>query len=1021
MINVIDTEIKPNQKQQECIENIEGKYLVLAGPGTGKTFTIIQRLKKMINLKIDPSRILCLTFSDAAASEMKQRLDKELNTIESGVNIFTYHSFCNDIISQNPEAFELSESYKVISDTIQRQIMKECIDEINPIEYKNQKNNPYVYLKIILDKIKEIKRNRLSKEQYFENIEKNPSWMPKKLELQYELHELIENNSTNIKKIEKLKSEIEKVTSDINKAKEIWQFYELYLSKTQALSYIDFDDMICFVLEKFNESKAFLNEIAKKYDYIMVDEYQDTNDIQNAIVFNLASVCENIFVVGDDDQIIYSFQGANLDNIENYLKHFPDTKVICLNENMRSTQEILDVARSVSKQDTRRLEINPDFKKYNINKDLIAKNNDILKKSEKVRLTKYYNKQDEFIKIVDEIEDLINSPECPKDKSNEKKLSQIAIITTNNDELGEFYDLLKNRNIPVELKEGKSIYRINSFITLFYYLQMLVNPQIYGDKILKLLLMEPFKFNPLDISKIIQNLSLNDSIIDTIKNCGDWVDKEKIEKFITTYSELLNYQNSETIKNIVMETGAKTGIFRYFTENPINKNENILALKKIIEEADDFSKINNAVTLSDFIEYLLIVQDDDEVDIKISKPPVELNAIQLTTYHSSKGKEYEYVYMPSLQANRWESSSKSFKPTIPTPKETYKTDEQWKEYKISDRIKNMYVGMTRAKHTLRLSYVMGSAKRASSPSSWIIQAKDLMETYDLSDSTLENYIDESKKILEKKSYDYKRDFEEFIKASIKNKFHSPTSINTYLDCKRKYLYSKILSLGARDGFNDGAAYGSLIHAVFEYVNNYAIKNKIYIEKSKMLEKYEELSKKFPFSNKTIKNRYFIRGKNELEKYYHHILDISPENIFGVEYQVKVESDDIKFYGIIDKIEKNPDGTFSIIDYKTSNPLKEKSISLDGESWGYYNQICLYKYFFEKLTNSTVKDVSFVFLLDGSKVTLTPSACDCEMVLNNFKDAIKGIENLDFEPASNNCSADSCKYCEFRDFCSINVI
>ena len=124
------TKFKPNEKQQECIDNIEGKYLVLAGPGTGKTYTIIQRIKSMIERKINPEKILCLTFSDAATNEMRTRLEKELNRADFGVNIYTYHGFCNEIISENLADFELPNNFKVITSAMSNQLLKECIDEI---------------------------------------------------------------------------------------------------------------------------------------------------------------------------------------------------------------------------------------------------------------------------------------------------------------------------------------------------------------------------------------------------------------------------------------------------------------------------------------------------------------------------------------------------------------------------------------------------------------------------------------------------------------------------------------------------------------------------------------------------------------------------------------------------------------------------------------------------------------------------------------------------------------------------
>lgn len=340
--------VTPNKKQQECIDNIEGQYLVLAGPGTGKTFTVVRRIENIISHGTEPSKILCLTFTDTAANEMKKGIDKQLGEIDSDVNVYTYHSFCNEIIKDNPREFELPENFRLITNAVSRAFIKECIDEINPVAYRSERNDPYYYINDILNGIIAIKQNRLTKEQYFYNLEHNPNWILKLNDLETEKKEIIANGKN---PTAKLLGNIAKINKNIAKIRELWQFFELYTKKMNTNKYIDFNDMISMVLNKFDNDVSFLSDIANKYEYILVDEYQDTNKSQNDIVFSLTKGLnkKNVFVVGDDDQIIYTFQGARLDTIERFLTEFPDTKVVCLEENMRSTQSILDVAREIAK------------------------------------------------------------------------------------------------------------------------------------------------------------------------------------------------------------------------------------------------------------------------------------------------------------------------------------------------------------------------------------------------------------------------------------------------------------------------------------------------------------------------------------------------------------------------------------------------------------------------------------------------------------------------------------------------
>ncbi len=310
---------EPNDRQKDCIYNTRlGKYLVIAGPGTGKTFTVTRKIKYMIEEEnVVPEKILCLTFSNTAAREMKNKIGEKYN-----VNVFTYHEFCLNIMEEFSEQFNI-DNLKIITDSYKRTFIEECIDEIRPSAFNNEKNNPYQYTQDILDGIEEIKKSRMKPDEIDLNLKENPIW---------EKHLVQLFSQQKQKETKKTKGQIDTLSGKIAQMKELKDFYKLYNKKMREHGYIDFFDMINLVLDKFEDNdSSLLEEIAGKYEYILVDEYQDTNKAQNDIVFNLAKFCPNIFVVGDDDQIIYTFQGANLDTIENFLDNFKDEiKVVCL-------------------------------------------------------------------------------------------------------------------------------------------------------------------------------------------------------------------------------------------------------------------------------------------------------------------------------------------------------------------------------------------------------------------------------------------------------------------------------------------------------------------------------------------------------------------------------------------------------------------------------------------------------------------------------------------------------------------
>ena len=1012
--------VKPNKKQQECIDNINGKYLVLAGPGTGKTFTMIQRIKSMIERGIDAEKILCLTFSDAATNEVRVRLERELQKSAIDVNVYTYHGFCNDIITENPAEIELYENFKVIPPAVSVSLLRECIEEIDSKVYRTKRNDPYYYIGDIKKGIDAIKSNRLTKENFFNNIETNPDWKPQLIALQNELKLLTEQN----KKIpQRVFGGIETLEKKIAKAEELWMFYELYKSKMEDQHYVDFNDMINFVLDKFEIEPAFLSQIANKYKYILVDEYQDTNRNQNEIVFKLAKALEseNVFVVGDDDQIIYTFQGARLDTIEKFLEEFPDTKVICLKENMRSTQTILDTSRKVVQQDAKRLEVNPKFEQYGIDKSLVAKNEKITAKDKRVRLYGYADILQEFQEIVDEIEQIVNSKDCPVDENGNKNLSEIAIITRGNAELSSFAEMLKEKNIPAELKEGKNIFYIKSSITLYYYMQMLINPELHSDKFFKLVLSRPFNIHPKDYETIYNQKSYYKSFVDMIKgvNKEEFIEPDKIEKFLKTFEHLSTYKTNETLKNVVLEIIGKTGLADYYINSDINRIENISGLKKLIDEAVDFSNLHKKISLEEFVEYLEMCMRD-EIEIKTDKAPLAMNAIQLTTYHSAKGREFEYVYMPILKSKDWESSSRSVKPIVPLDISEYKTEDELKELKLADAIRLIYVGMTRAKHTLRLSFpkiIDGKAQTLTRLIGNIEADFEREQEPFIYDN--ESFWQERTKSLLKSDYDYEKDFCSMVEKKLEAKSFSPSSINTYLKCPRQYFYNYILDLSSKDGNPDAMSYGTAVHAACEFAVNFAKEKNEYPTKEEFINSFKQELNKQPMSSYKQRENYIVRGENALNEYYVQICNTPVKNLYATEKKVLLEIDGIKFKGIIDRIDKNDDGTYTIYDYKTGSAKNEKVICPEGEHEDYYNQIGLYKYYFEKDLDAKVKETTFIFPEEFTKnFTLNLTNEDCDSIVSKFKNAIFDIKSYKFEPSNND---DVCKLCQFKDFCRLDIL
>ena len=1023
MIAELETKNTPNKKQQECIDNIEGKYLVLAGPGTGKTYTIIERIKNMLSKGIEPEKILCLTFTDAAANEMKKRIENELNLISCGVQIFTYHSFCCSIIDEYPDEFEIPANYKIIPNSVSKTFIKDCIDELKPVYFRTEKNDPYFYINTIKTRIDAIKQHRLTKEQYLKNLSRNKDWLPEKKRLEDKIEEKRKNGNT--RTTTDIKA-LETITKKIEQAKELWNFYEKYQEKMTDSRYLDFNDMINLVLEKFEKNPSFLAKIANNYEYIMVDEYQDTNYSQNEIVFTLSNALEtgNVFVVGDDNQIIYRFQGASLDTISKFLQKFEDTKVICLTENMRSTQEILDAAREVILQDPLNLENNSDFVKYNISKKLQAKNEEVLAKSKPVRFYKYVDIMQEYTEIVNEIEELINSEDCPIDKkSGKKNYSQIAVLTRTNVEAENIAELMKQRNIPYELKEGKDIFTIPAVNILYFYIQFLVNPEMHSFRIFQLLTAPPFSINPKDYQILFNEISKEKTFIDVLRK-GDLkglTEPEKLENFLKTYDYLTDYMSKENIKNTILEIGYKTGILPYYLNTEINRTESIAGIKCFIDEAVGFSEIHGTGFLNHFCDYIKAIIADEET-LRTEKADVSMNAVQLCTYHGSKGREFEYVYMPTLTDDKWESNKKSLAPVIPLDESEYKTSDELKtEIKPSDLTKLMYVAMTRAKHTLRLSYPEKANDKVKKPTKYLTAIQDMFEREPKPFEFNEiSYWDQAANLLIKADYDYKAEFSDLIDSVLNDIPYSPSSINKYIACPRLYLYENILGFAPKDTNPNALSYGLAVHKACEEAVKFMRDKKTPPEKTDFIKWFKEELKKLPLKSYDYRDIIEGRGEKALDKYYAQIVNTTPTCLFETEYKFEYILDDgTKFKGIIDRLDKNPDGTYTIYDYKTGKN-KNYTIKIDGDHEDYYNQMAWYKYFYEKKTGNKVSLTKFIYPEDFESTNNGINYTEQEIndAVEKFKQAVSDIKAHKFKP---NLKGKACQYCAYKVYCGMNMM
>ncbi|HID91497.1 TPA: ATP-dependent helicase, partial [Candidatus Peregrinibacteria bacterium] len=493
---------KLNPEQRNAVETIEGPVMVIAGPGTGKTETLGARIANILQkTDSDPHNILCLTYTNAGVVAMRKRLLEFIGPDAQKVEIHTFHSFCNKVIQENPEIFSQTRDEENISPLEQHEILDEILDNLPTSSLFFSHNNSYFWSDKLLNFFGVLKSEKWTPEMVREKSQEFLDSLPENSEFQYKRKYTNKKTGETFQKGDINPAKIKKEDDKIQKLREALEISEKYSEKMKELGKYDFNDMILWVLEKFSTSDSLLAEYQEQFQYILVDEFQDTNGSQKELIDHLISYWEspNIFVVGDDDQSIYRFQGANMRNI---LEFFGDHKeaisTITLTKNYRSTQKILDTAEAVIARNSERLvsEIS------GLSKHLTAEND----KNPEISptLTAYYNEMHEQLGVFNAIKKLHESGE---------NLSKTAVIYKNHRQAENIIALCEHAKIPLRVKENQNILELpltKFILEMLKYFQAEKNTPFSGESILYKMMYFPFwKIDQHDIALVTLKLREN--------------------------------------------------------------------------------------------------------------------------------------------------------------------------------------------------------------------------------------------------------------------------------------------------------------------------------------------------------------------------------------------------------------------------------------------------------------------------------------------------------------------------------
>ncbi|MBQ3520278.1 MAG: UvrD-helicase domain-containing protein, partial [Firmicutes bacterium] len=566
---------KLNNEQREAAMHTEGPLLILAGAGSGKTSTMTHRIAYMIKEKgVDPYNMLAVTFTNKAAGEMRERVE---NLVGEGINmwILTFHSACLRILRAHADILGYGKDFAVYDPTDQKTLIKNICKELN---IDNKRYNPSYFLGII----SKCKEQRISPEDYI------------------------------------------KIHGDDLKAKMAYQVYDGYQKTLKKNNAMDFDDLLLKAVELFEKDEATLLKYQRRFRYIMVDEYQDTNQIQYAFIKMLAEAHNNICVVGDDDQCIYQWRGADIRNILEFEKDFKDAKVIKLEQNYRSTSNILEAAHSV-------ISHNKGRKQKKLWTDQEAGNKLIYRRAE--------DEKDEAYFVASEINRM---------KGPSQRYSDFAILYRTNAQSRNFEEALSRRGIPYRVLGGLRYYDRKEIKDMMCYLRLVQNQA--DDLALTRIINEPKRgIGGKTIEKMIALAKVrNESLFATM------TDKEVTSSFsskasanIDEFTELIssysaekdNLRVSDMYDGLLVKSGYLKALEDQNTLEAESRIENLMEFKSVIY---DYEEEDPNISLSEFMERIALLAEVDNHD-------ADENAVVLMTMHSAKGLEFPFVFMPGME------------------------------------------------------------------------------------------------------------------------------------------------------------------------------------------------------------------------------------------------------------------------------------------------------------------------------------------------------------------------------------
>ena len=1017
---------KLNQQQREAVDTIYGPVMVIAGPGTGKTEVLSMRIANLLRseAQVQPQEILCLTYTDEATNSMRRRLLQIIDTAAHKVNISTFHGFCNSVIQSNPEYFS-HRTLQPVTELERTELLYKMLDEL-PSGHALRKLSGNIYydagrLNRLFDLMK---RENLKPAGISDAIDFYLADLPNR-------EEYIYKRASKGNKAGDLKQAlIDEETKRMNTTRAAAYLFDDYAARMKEAGRYDFNDMIIWVLRAFTEHPALLLSYQERHQFILVDEFQDTNGAQNDLLTLLTEFWDdpNIFVVGDDDQSIYEFQGARIRNIVDfYQKHEENIKIVVLPQNYRSSQAILDKALSTINENKQRLI--EQLKHLELDKNIIASHPRFLDGKETVIpvIKAYPNILQEEADIVMQIEAL---------KNDGVPLRDIAVLYAQHKQADNIIALMERKGIPYIVKRPVNILElplICQIVNIIRYLDEERTKPFSAEAILfEIMHMPCFGIEPTDIAQLSIYMNANRS---KDKALGYW-------------RTVLN--NALLLEGMALPTAKGLSRLGYDIDNWLRVQQEIplpLLLEKIVYESGIVAHLLrskeyvwNIQVLNTFFEFvkdvhsrnprlrpaellrMLEQMEQEKISVPVQKVIQNENGVHFYTAHGAKGNEFEHVFLIGATKNFWEEKrGGGFDYKLPetlTAPNKEKTDDNKTE--VARRL--FYVALTRAKKHLHVSYAEADNTGKSLEASCFVDEISSVEErirHIIPAEDVVTHIQWAMQPVHETRIQLAN--AQYIEKVLQSFTLSYTTLSKYLRCPLSFYYEHILRVPFLK--SDALAFGSAVHDALERFFRDMKLTGSFPDKEALMTYFKSgLFREAASFTPVQWDRRTEQGLTMLSDYYDYYIDSFHTNV-EIEMSVpRLMIDGVPVTGKIDKIEIDGSNC-TVVDYKTGDPDKSSTANTSAPNekaphgGDYWRQMVFYKLLIDNYTDRglTVTMGMFEYLEKSKKtneyrrIYIPMYQQDLDTVRGQLKDSWARIQNHEFDLG---CGEPDCHWCNF---------